>query len=304
MKAARIHGFGGSDQVVLDELPLPAPGAGELLIKIVASGVNPIDLKVRRGELAAMLSGALPMTLGWELAGTVAKVGSGVTGFREGDAVFAKLDLMQAGAHAEAVLVPAAQTAPKPQRLSFEAAAVVPATAIAAEAVIDAALVKAGERVLVQGAGGAVGHWLLQLLKPLGAEILATASARDLDRVRQLGADQALDYRRTDLASAIGRVDVVIDLVGGEVQARAWNLLGADGRFITLVPPDAVPEGRTPQFIFSASDGAVLARIGAMIEDGALAPLPVAAVRPLAEIGLVHEEVEAGRLKGKIALVP
>jgi NADPH2:quinone reductase len=304
MKAVRIHQFGSPDQLVVEELPLPAPGPGELLIKIAASGINPIDLKVRRGELAAMLADALPMGLGWDVAGTVASLGAGVTGFREGDAVFAKLDMLQAGAHAEAVAVPAIQVVPKPRSLSFEAAAVVPATALAAWFARDAVRLEAGERVLVQGAGGAVGHWLLQFLKPLGLQVVATASAGDLDRVRSLGGGQAFDYRRTDLAAAVGQVDAVIDLVGGEAQARAWDVLAPQGRLVTLVPPDAVPEGREPRFLMTPSDGPTLARIGAMIDDGSLVPLPVAAVRPLTEIASVHAEIEAGTLKGKVALVP
>jgi NADPH:quinone reductase-like Zn-dependent oxidoreductase len=299
MKAVRIHAYGGPERLVVDELARPVPGAGELLVEAKASGVNPVDLKIRRGELADVLP-ALPVTIGSELAGTVAAVGAGVEGFAIGDAVFAMQPVGSVGTHTAAVVLPAGQVAPKPPRLSFEEAAAVPVSALAAWTVREAGRPAAGERVLVLGAGGAVGHSLLQLLTETGAHVVATASAGDLDRVRRLGAAEAYDYRKP---GEFASVDLVIDLAGGDARRDAWRHLGPDGRMVSLVPPPAPgPDGRLAQLVFTPPDGALLARLGALIEAGTLAPLPVAAVRPLDEVAQVHAEIEAGRLRGKIVL--
>ena len=296
IKAARIHAFGGADNVIIEDVLMPTPGVDEIRVRVIASGVNPIEFKIRRGDMGK----ALPITLGWDCAGVVSAVGAQVTRFKVGDAVFAYSDLMRDGTHAEAVAMRADIAALRPTSLSFEQAAAVPMTAQAAWTTLLTAKVQAGERVLIHGAGGGVGHWLVQLAKRAGAHVIATASGDDLARVRALGADQVVDYR-SERFEDVGQVDAVLDLVGGETQARSWSVLGPTGRLVSTVPGPVTTE-RKPSFVFTVPNGEVLGQIGALIDSGELKALAVDAILPLADIGRVHAMGDAGKLPGKVVL--
>jgi NADPH:quinone reductase-like Zn-dependent oxidoreductase len=302
MKAARIHDFGGPEVLHLEEIELPAPGPDDLLIQVIASGINPVEYKVRQGFMAGVTGRPLPLTLGWDLAGIVTSVGDAVTGFKRGDYVFAFNALGQDGCHAEAVIIPAKFVAQKPEGLSFEEAAAVPMTAETAAAIIDASKIQPGERMLIHGAGGAVGHWLIQMAKQAGAHVIATASERDMDRVRQLGADEVIDYRRERFETRVSDIDIVVDLVGGETQRLSWDVLAENGRMLSTVPGGPSLGEPQPQFIFTQPDGTVLARIARMIDYGVLKPLPIAAEFPLRHIRRAHEQAESGAVHGKIVL--
>lgn len=307
MKAARIQAFGPAETLSIIETGTPVlDRPGDVLVRVLASGVNAIEWKIRSGAMAQLLGRPLPATLGWEFAGVVAVVGSAARGLPVGAAVHGYPEFTRDGSHAEYVLVDAAQLAIKPASLSFEQAAAVPMTAQAAWSVLEAAGDVAGKRALIHGAGGAVGHWLVQLAKQRGARVTATASQCDAARVAGLGADRTLDYRAERFEDA-GPFDLVFDLVGGETQTRSWSVLSSAGLLVSTVqPPDeakARDAGAAGRFVFTAPRGSVLAEIDALIESGRLVPLDAAQCRPLEEIAQVHAEGEAGNSLGKTVLV-
>ncbi len=238
MRAIRAYEFGGADVLRLDDIASPTVGESDILVRVVASGVNPIEWKIRSGAMARALGRPLPATFGWECAGIVISVGSSVRTFKAGDAVFSYPEFTRGGTHADQVAIAANQVALKTGTLDFAAAAAAPMTAQAAWTALDAAAIKSGERILIHGAGGAVGHWLVQLAKLRGAEVIATASGGQLNAVAELGAQQMIDYREQRFED-IGAVTVVFDLVGGETQERSWALLGVGGRLISTVSPPA-----------------------------------------------------------------
>lgn len=174
MRAARIHAFGTVDQLRIEQVERPSPGPNDILVRVAASGINPIEWKIRAGDMGQALRRPLPATVGWECAGVVEAVGDGVTSIKPGDAVFAYPEFAREGTHADYVTIAAAQAAPKPSSLSFVEAAAVPMTAQAAWTALDAAQLHQGERVLIHGAGGAVGHWLTQLAKRAGVIMAST----------------------------------------------------------------------------------------------------------------------------------
>ena len=306
MQAARLHAFGPSTEIQVTDAPAPDPLAPhDVLVRVVASGVNPIEWKIRSGAMAMALGRPLPITLGWECAGIVEQVGTEVTGFLPGQAVYAYPEFTRDGTHAELVVIHHLQLARKPESLTFEQAAAVPMTAQAAWSLLEAAGEVVGRRVLVHGAAGSVGHWLVQLARQRGAQVLATCSTADMQQVLALGAHEVIDYR-TRRFEDFGKVDVVFDLVGGETQTRSWGLLTAGGKLVSIAaPPDralAEATGAVGSFIFTQPRGAVLTEIALLIDAGRMKPLEVDQVRPLAAVALVHAEAESGGLRGKTVL--
>jgi NADPH:quinone reductase-like Zn-dependent oxidoreductase len=308
MRAVRLHRFGGPECLVLEEVPPPEPGPRDILLRVAASGVNPIEWKIRGGAMARALGRELPVTFGWAAAGMVERVGAAVARFRPGDRVFAYPEFARGGTHAELVAVAEEQAAPMPDGLGFVEAAAIPMTAQAAWTALEAAAPVPGQRVLVHGAAGAVGHWLVQLAAARGLDVAATASGdAALGAVRANGAAEALDHRARRFEE-LGRFDTVFDLVGGETQDRSWAVLRPGGTLVsTVAPPPPGPAaqlGLRAAFVFTPPDGAVLERIGALIASGRLRPLPPARVMPLAAAAEAHALAERGHAGGKIVLTP
>jgi len=302
MKAARIHDFGSPDVICIEDLPQPELRETDLLVRVIASGINPIEWKIRSGAMAQALQRPLPVTLGWECAGIVEAVGAGVVQFSVGDAVMAYPEFARGGTHAGFVSIPAAQAARKPEKLTFTEAAAVPMTAQAAWTTIAVSGLAAGERILINGAGGAVGHWLVQLARTKGAEVVGTATSEGLGRITALGADKALDYH-TDRFEEHGPFDVLFDLVGGDTQTRAWPALVAGGRLVSTVsPPAREHDGKYGHFVFTPPNGDILARIAVMIDSQGLKPLPVDRRIHLSDLAAVHAEGERGTLGGKAVI--
>src|SRR5688572_11020301 len=211
MKAVSFTQFGDSSVLRYADLPTPAPAAGEVLVRVRAASVNPADWKVRRG---ARSRGPLtsPMIPGYDVAGDVVAVGAGVTAFKTGDAVYAMTPLGRGGAYAQFVSVPSANVAAKPQRADYIHAAAVPLAALTAwQALFEVAKIAAGQTVVVHGGAGGVGHFAVQFAKAQGAKVIATASARNGDYLRDIGADEAIDYQSTQFENAIKDADVVFD---------------------------------------------------------------------------------------------
>lgn len=304
MKAAVITTYGQvGDVVAVTDIPTPAVGPQDVLIETRAAGVNPIDHLIVKGF---MRSGELaqPLVLGSEVAGVVAAIGDAVTDFSVGDEVFARVDPRVGGAFAEFVAVNQALVAAKPQELSFEEAASLPLVALTAwQALTEQANVGAGSRVLIHGGAGGVGTVAVQIAKHLGAHVVTTASADSVELVRELGADEVIDYRAEKFEEVVSDLDVVFDTIGGETQERSFGVLKPGGTLVSIVPiPDIEAKKATwnvkASSFFMHPDGGQLARIAELVKSGQLRPV-VQSVLPLAQITDALLQIERGGARGK-----
>jgi NADPH:quinone reductase-like Zn-dependent oxidoreductase len=306
MKAVRIHQYGGREVLSIDDIPVPAIAPDEVLVRVVATSINPVDWKVRAGYLAQMIPHPLPLTLGWDVSGVVTAVGAGVTQWQVGDAVFSRPDLARNGTYAEFVVIRANECARKPRTISHVEAASLPLAGITAwEAMVDVARVGPGQRVLVHAGSGGVGSLAIQIVKAAGATVIATTSGRNRALVESLGADQVVDYTTTTVADAVEPVDVVFDTIGGAVQEASWSLLKPGGIQVSIIsPPDearAATLGVRGAFVFIGPNAPVLERLAAMVDGGTLRPI-VGAEFALSDIAAAHALSESGRAVGKIVL--
>ncbi|MFD9335634.1 NADP-dependent oxidoreductase [Streptomyces sp. NPDC060028] len=304
MRAVVVSQWGGPEVLTETELERPEPGMGEILVRVHAAGVNPVDWKTRASG-ALIPWGPVP-AVGWDVSGTVEAVGPGVTLFQPGDEVFGMPRFpAQAGGYAEYVTATARHFARKPAGLDHVQAAALPLAALTAwQALNDTAGLRAGQRVLVHAAAGGVGHFAVQIAKALGAYVIGTASAAKHDVLRALGADELIDYRTTDFEDAVSEVDVVIDAVGGDYGVRSLKVLRPGGHLITLNGPDDVPAdagGFRTGWTLVEPDYAGLKAIAALVADGKLRPV-IDTVLPLEQAARAHELGEQGRTTGKIVL--
>src|SRR3954467_1073555 len=234
MQAIRVHKFGGLDSLLTEDVPRPVPGDGEVLVRVAAAGIGPWDGWIRAGR--SVLPQPLPLTLGSDLSGTVEAVGPGVSGFGRGQEVYGVTNGRFTGAYADYALAEAGRIAPKPATLDHLQAASVPVIAVTAwQMLFDHARVEEGRRVLIHGGAGNVGAFAVQPARPAGAHVIAPPSAADIGYVRELGADEAVDFRATRFEAAVGEVDAVIDLVGGETQERSFAVLKRGGVLVSAV---------------------------------------------------------------------
>jgi NADPH:quinone reductase-like Zn-dependent oxidoreductase len=308
MKAVRFHQYGDTDVLAYEDAPRPAPAAGQVLVQVAATTFNPVDASIRAGKLAEVFPVRFPHVPGIEVAGTVAELGSGVVGWQPGDAVLAYLPMPDDGAAAEYVLAPAEALAAAPRTVPLPDAAALPAVGLTAwQALTEGAELTAGQRILINGAGGAVGGYAVQLAKRLGAEVTATATARSADRLRSFGADRTIDHIDDPAAVPGVPFDVLLNLVPTTPEQTAVLVgLVADGGMVvsttTPAQPDPTRGVRTAQ-VFSRSDAAQLADLVARVDAGTLR-IDVAGRRPLADLAAVHAEYAAGRLAGRTILLP
>jgi NADPH:quinone reductase-like Zn-dependent oxidoreductase/quercetin dioxygenase-like cupin family protein len=301
--AARIHAYGGAEVVRIDEVPVPAPGPGQLRVQVGAAGVNGLDWKMREGYVRDAYPLTFPSALGLELAGEVVEVGAGVTRFRTGDRVMGLT--AGSGAYADFVVVHEAQVVRTPSALSDVAAAALPVAVLTAAQALDAAGgVRAGSTVLIHGAAGAVGGFAVQLAKRAGATVLATASGTSRGHVLGLGADVVIDYRAERFEERAADVDLVLDLVGGETLDRSWAVLAPHGVVVSTAAPDVAgraPEGRRGVWLMMRADAEQLARLADEVGRGALRST-VAEVAPLSGLAAAIERNRTGHPPGKIVL--
>lgn len=301
MQAIQVHDFGGPEVLVLEQVPVPQPGSGQVLVRVIAAGVNPADWKIRAGLYKPPRALPLPFTPGLEAAGMIEAVGPDVTTFRVGQAVFGPL----VGAYAQYALAPVTDLLPKPTNLTFEEAASVPVGALTAwGSLIEEAKIQAGQRVLIQGAAGGVGIFGVQLAHWKGAVVTGTASAGNAEFVRSLGADQVVDYKAKPFESVLHDLDVVFDAVGGDVFVRSLQVLRPGGVLVTVaaqVPPEmGAAEGKR---VVRGGRAAIenLAQIASLLSSGKLKTY-VSAILPLADARKSHEMVQTGHTRGKIVL--
>jgi NADPH:quinone reductase-like Zn-dependent oxidoreductase len=304
MKAIRLHSFGKSDQLHLEDIPQPAPKAGEVLIRVHAASVNPVDYKIRSGEFK---SGdlKLPLTLGRDISGVVEAVGANVSQVAVGDAVYVLLDLDHGG-YAEYVIAQAEDTAPKPATLDHIHAAAVPLAALTAwQGIFDHGKLKSGERVLIHGAAGGVGQFAVQFAKVRGAEVIATAREENRELLLDLGADEVIDYEHEKFEEEVDEVDLVFDLVAGETQQRSWKCLKHGGRMVsTLKAPSKVKalfHGAKGEVFMAAASGHQLKEIGQMIDAGQV-KVTVEQTLALEQAGRAQDHLEHDHPAGKVVL--
>jgi NADPH:quinone reductase-like Zn-dependent oxidoreductase len=306
MSAIRIHGFGGREVLQLEPAARPAPSEGELLVRVHAAGVNPVDWKIRKSGARGWLDVKLPYTPGFDVSGVVEQVGAGVTRFRPGDPVFAFIDLARGGAYAEFAIVREDEAAAKPQRISHVEAAAMPLVALTAwQALFETADLQPGQTVLIHAGAGGVGSVAVQLAKWKGAKVIATASRDNHDFLRGIGADEVIDYRSQKFDELVKNVDVVLDSVGGKTHVDSYKVLRRGGILVSIVgetlPQQAEEIGvrSTAILVHPAADQ--LAQIAKLIDDGRVKPV-VSHVFPLSDVARAHEQSETGRTRGKIVL--
>ncbi len=313
MRAIVIESFGGTEVLLAREVPVPEPGPGELLVRVVASGTNPVEAKIRQSGHWAQIP--LPAVLGYDASGVVERAGPGATGFAPGDEVWFTPELVgnRHGTHAEYTVVPATIVARKPANLSHEEAAAVPlAGGTAFEAVVRRLRVGPGDTLLVHGGAGGVGSFAVQIGKAVGARVIATASAVNHDLLRRLGADVCVDYHHANVAEVALRetggrgVDAVFDTAGGDNIARSIPAARPFARLATILGPTGdltglYPRNQTLHGVFLTREAERLRVLARMVEWGEVRPV-VAEVLPLADVAQAHRRLDAGHGAGKVVL--
>lgn len=305
MKAARILQFGPPSVIVNEDLERPKAGAGQLLVHVKAAGVGPWDGLIREGK--SEVSPAPPLILGSDLAGTVAEVGSGVSGFKVGDDVYGSTNEGFVGAYAEYAVASAGMMAPKPRKLNYLEAASAPVVAVTAwQMLFDYANAQAGQTVLIHGGAGNVGAYAVQLAREAKLNVIATASANDIDYVRGLGANTALDYHGAPFEDSAHAVDIVIDTVGGTTQERSFRVLKPGGILVSVVSPVSEETAKKyavrAVFFYVEVTTARLKHITELFDSGKLLP-SVGTVLPLSQARTAHDMLAgAPHDRGKIVL--
>lgn len=300
MQTIHAHDYGGPEVLVLEGAPLPKPNDDQVLIRLKAAGVNPADWKSRAGLYKQFMQLQFPWTPGMEGAGLIEAVGANVTSFKKGDEVYG----IVTGSYAEYALAKANEIQPKPASLTFEEAASLPVGVLTAWGAIETAKVEAGQRVLVHGAAGGVGAYAVQLARWKGAHVTGTASAKNVEFVRSLGAENVIDYEATSFETVLHDVDVVIDTVGGDRPERSFQVLRPGGVFVTVAARLAEDAGKAQNVKAMGAGRApaeALKRISELIEAKQLKPV-TGVLFPLADAGQAHELSQTGHGRGRIIL--
>jgi NADPH:quinone reductase-like Zn-dependent oxidoreductase len=310
MKAMRYHSYGDSDVLVYEDADRPVAGTGQVVVRVAGTAFNPVDVPIRAGFLPQVFPVAFPHVPNFDVAGVITEVGEEVSGWTAGDAVVAFLPMTAPGAAAEYVAAPAGALAAAPRTVELADAAALPSAGLTAwQSLFEHAGLKAGQSVLINGAGGAVGGYAVQLAAQAGATVTATASARSLDRLRSYGADRVVDYTATPVLQAVTgqQFDVVLNLVrtSPEETAQLVGPVADGGAFVSTTTPGPEDAGRGVRTVrvFARSDAAQLAELVNFVDAGDL-QIEVAARRPLTDLAAVHDEAAAGRLAGKTVLTP
>jgi NADPH:quinone reductase-like Zn-dependent oxidoreductase len=304
MKSIRIHSYGDSGEMKVEEAARPqiGDGEGDVLVKVLAAGVNPIDWKIREGYMKEFMPKSFPLTLGQDLAGEVAEVGKNAGQFETGDAVFG----FGSGSYAEYAAARTNEIALKPKSVDFATAASIPTAGLTAwQALIDVAHVSLGQTVLIHGAAGGVGSFAVQIARWRGARVVATASSNDAAYLKSLGVEQVIDYQTERFEARAGNPDIVLDLIGGETLNRSYRVVKKGGIIVTTVgQPDetmAREEGARVVRIMMKRDGSELAQIAQLVDQGILKPR-VDRVLPMTDAKRAHDLNQSGQTHGKIVL--
>ncbi|MDV7357586.1 NADP-dependent oxidoreductase [Rhodococcus oxybenzonivorans] len=330
MKAFVLDRYGNNDGVRFGDTPDPEVGPGDVLVQIHAASVNPLDLKIREGNLKPVLPYRLPIVLGNDLAGVVVEVGRDVRRFRPGDEVYARPDQGRIGAFAELIAMREDDVALAPRELTMEEAASIPLVGLTAwQALVERANLQAGQKVLIHAGSGGVGTFAIQLAKHLGATVATTTSTANIDWVQRLGADIVIDYKKEDFAAVLRDYDLVLDTLGGDTLANSLRVLKPGGKVISVAgPPDhtfakeaglnwivqqvmrllsfrirrnAKRRRVTYSFLFMKSSGDQLGQLASIIDSGAIRPV-VDRIFPFEQTKEALAYVDEGRAKGKVVV--
>jgi NADPH:quinone reductase-like Zn-dependent oxidoreductase len=306
MKAIRIHEYGDRNVLRYEECTVPQMLDDEILIKVIATAINPIDWKVRQGLLKDIDPHDFPLILGWDFAGVVENIGNDVTTFSPGDCVYARPDSTRNGSYAEYIAVRANEIAPKPKTISFVDAAALPLASIAAwESVVQCGEIGEEKSILIHGAAGGVGSIAVQLAKWKGAHIIATTSEDSRELVESLGADEIIDYKSVNFADVVHDVDVVFDTIGGQVQEDSWAVLRPGGLLVSIVQPPAQERasqsGLQGKFVRIQPNAPILKELATLVDTGVVRPI-VGTEFSLKDIAKAHALGESGRARGKTVI--
>ena len=303
MKAIVVQQPGGTEALKLQEAPRPQPKPDEVLIKVMAAGVNPVDAFIRSGRYGSAKSSFTP---GMDVAGVIEATGANAKKFKKGDPVYAYLSFNEQGAYAEYCTARESGTALKPTNISFEQAAGVPLAATTAwQALMDTAGLKSGQTVLIHGGSGGVGHFAIQIAKAQGAKVIATASTPNQDFLKQMGADQTIDYKTTKFEDVVKDVDVVLDCTRSDSLSRSYGVVKKGGFVVSITgqPDKAALEkhGLRGDSLMAHPDSKVLDELTKLIEAKKITPV-VSQVFPLAEANKAHQQIETSHTRGKVVL--
>jgi NADPH:quinone reductase-like Zn-dependent oxidoreductase len=306
MKAIRFHEFGGPEVLKSEDVPVPVPGHGELLIKVYASSVNPVDWKIREGKRNEKFPVNLPLIPGWDVSGVVEKTGEGVYNFKQGDEVYGRPDLTKDGAFAEYMVIKAGLVSLKPKSIDHVKAAAVPLAGLTAwQGLFKFGQLQKGQKVLIHAASGGVGTFAVQFAKWKGAYVIGTASENNLSFVKKLGAVEVLDYKNEKFEDKLNELDLVLDTIGGDTQRRSLKVLKNGGRLITTLRPENQEEAKAKNIhiegFTAQSYPDDLGQIARLIDDGIVKPV-ISNVMPLAKASEAEKLNEEGDTRGKIVL--
>jgi len=306
MKAIVVHEFGGPEVLKFEEMPRPEPEENQILVRVMAAGVNPVDASIRSGKYAKLFGTTLPFVPGFDIAGVVEKSGAKISKFKTGDSIYAMLDLKDGGGYADYAIATEVGAALKPTSLNYVEAAGAPGVALTAwQALIDTAKLSADQAALIHGGSGGVGMFAVQIAKARGAKVIATASTRNQDLLKELGADVTIDYTKQKFEDIVKDVDVVLDSVGEDTLARSYAVVKKGGYIVSIVErPDRselVKHAIRGAFISVEPNSDELAEIGKLIDQKKI-KVVVSQTFPLPEARKAQEQVATGHTRGKIVL--
>ncbi len=306
MKAVVVHEYGGPEVLKYEDAPRPEAKDNEILIRVIAAGVNPVDGMVRAGMFAKNSKSTFPMVLGYDVAGIVEKAGAKIDKYKPGDAVYAYIGLKEGGGYAEYAVATDKEVSPKPKSLTFVEAAAVPLAAETAwQALFDTAKLSAGQTVLIHGGSGGVGSFAIQIAKARGAKVVATASTANQGLLKELGADVAIDYTKQKFEDIAKDVDVVMDSIGKDTLARSYGIVKKGGFIVSLVarpdPAELEKHGIRGAPMSVDPNSAELAEITKLIDEKKI-KVVVSQILPLADAAKAQEQAATGHTRGKIVL--
>ncbi|MEQ9367804.1 MAG: NAD(P)-dependent alcohol dehydrogenase [Coleofasciculus chthonoplastes F3-SA18-01] len=312
MKSVAINHYGGTDVLHLIDLPTPSIKTNEILVKVHATSVNPIDWKIRQGMLQLLTGYSFPMILGFDISGEVVEVGTAVTRFQPGDQIYACLDNLTGGAYAEYAVVSEPAACPKPEKLSHKEAAAVPLAGLTAlQALRDEGKIKTGYNVLINGASGGVGSLAVQIAKAFATQVTGVCSGKNSEFVKQLGADRVIDYTQQDFTKDTAKYDIIFDVVGNQSFWNCQDCLQPNGVYITTQPypvnflesfVTAFLPGKKAKVVVVKSNGLDLKSLKELIEVQKVRPV-IAQTYPLSAVAKAHQESEQGHVVGKLVII-
>jgi NADPH:quinone reductase-like Zn-dependent oxidoreductase len=305
MKAAQINSYGEKDVVSINDVPKPSIKADQILVEVHAASVNPFDLKVREGQTKDYIPLELPATLGGDVSGVVAELGSGVTGLEIGQEVYGMANATGGqGSFAEFTTVIAAQLAPKPRSVDFVSSAALPLTAVSAyQALVDHMRLQPGQKILIHGGAGGIGSIAIQIANNIGAYVATTAIGPDADYVKNLGADEVIDYTKEDFSEKLSDYDAVFDTVGGETNAKSYKVLKKGGVLVSMVAPVDLDLAEGITYVQQSSQATVekLTKIADMVDSGKI-KVNVDKVFQFEEAAEALEYIKTGHPRGKVVI--